>query len=379
MVPSKGAAKAPPKSPRKKKTSKPKVEVKTSLPKVVPLGDEITTPSGVSPLPPTLGQIQGGDRNWLWTGYIPRGVVTVVTGPQGIGKTAFLAHAAYLETWGDRGGGIMAAPQHAVLWHSAEDDPRTMLHPRLGAAGVQLSMVHLPDYDGAGRLKRRTCIPTDTQAVGDLAFRCGAKLVVFDPLTSFLAPGVSPNDPLQVRIIMDALSIMAAEHDLAVLCALHPRKGRSGTPLEWVSGSAAWTQAARQVILLDRHPDRRGEYMLAVIKPCSSKPAPPWRYVLDMAKGSPRIDLLDECEFDPQELSELGDLGECEERTDALEWMKGELVEEKEVRAMYRRWTEQGYGRSLWWRCRRKLGVKVTRRGTQTDQQTYLYIPPPTT
>ena len=66
-----------------------------------------------------------------------------------------------------------------------------------------------------------------------------------------------------------------------------------------------------------------------------------------------------------------------EERADALEWMRMELIEERETRALYRRWQEQGYGRSLWWRCRRKLGVKVTRKGTQTDQQTYLFIPPP--
>lgn len=328
------------------------------------------------PLPPTLGKLTARPRDWLWKGYLPRGVVTVVTGPQGVGKTALLALAAYRETWGDRGKGVCEADEGAVLWFSTEDDPRHVLHPRLGAAGVSLERVHVPDYDADGRQVRHTQLPNDAQAVGDLAFRCGAGLVVFDPLTSFLAAGISPNDPIQVRCVMDALNTMAAANNLCVLCALHPRKGRGGSPLEWVSGSAAWTQAARQVLLLDRHPDRQAEIIIHVLKPCSSERAKPWRCELDREKGCPVLELIAECDANAQELSELGDLGELEERGEALAWLACELVEEQEGGALFRRWTSQGYGRSLWWRCRRKLGVKVTRKGTQREQLTYLYIPP---
>jgi len=328
------------------------------------------------PLPPTLGVLRTSPRYWLWEGYLPRGVVTVLTGPQGIGKTAFLGFAAYRETWGDRGGGIGEADEGCCLWFSTEDDPRHVLHPRLGAVGVHLSRVYAPDYGVDGRQCRHTQLPADAQAVGDLAFRCAAGLVVFDPLTSFLGSGISPNDPLQVRAVMDSLSLIAAEHDLCILASLHPRKGRSGSPLEWISGSAAWTQAARQVLLLDRHPDRPGEIILHVLKPCSSVRAAPWRCQLNRDKGSPVFELLDECVADARELSELGDLGELEERSEALAWMAAELAEEQEGGQLFRRWQAQGYGRSLWWRCRRKLAVKVTRRGTQREQLTYLYIAP---
>ncbi|MGH3515211.1 MAG: AAA family ATPase [Pseudonocardiaceae bacterium] len=368
----------PARKPARKRPSPPPPPP-TIIPPAPPNGTPppIPSPRPAGDLPPTLGSMEMREREWLWPGYLPVGVVTVVTGPQGVGKTALLGAAACESTAvsvlsGDGGTGCSR-----VLWYSAEDDPRSMLHPRLLAAGVRLERIHCPDYDVEGRLVRRTQLPVDAQSIGDLAHRCAASLVVFDPLTSFLGSGMSPNDPLQVRAVMDSLSTMAAAQNLCVLATLHPRKGRAGSPLEWVSGSASWTQAARQVILLDRHPDRPGEYLLSVIKRCSAKPARPWRYMLALETGSPVIRLLDQCDIDAQELSEMGDLGELEERGDALAWLAAQLAEERETGLLYRLWQGQGYGRALWWRARRKLGVQVTRRGTRTDQQTYLYIPPP--
>ena len=370
------------KAPRKRRPPAVQPPVDAAVEAVVEVAVEAPVEAPARPplpLPPTLGKMIGERRDWLWPGYLPRGVVTVITGPQGIGKTALLAFAAYRETWGDRGRGMCESDEGSVLWFSTEDDPRHVLHPRLGAAGVALDRVHVPDYDAAGRQVRHTQLPNDAQAIGDLAYRCAAGLVVFDPLTSFLATGMSPNDPLQVRCVMDSLNRMAAERNLCVVASLHPRKGTHGEPLEWVSGSAAWTQAARQVLFLGRHPDRDGEAILHVLKPCSSERAKPWRCRLDRSKGIPVLELIGECEANARELSELGDLGELEERGEALAWLASELEEEQEGGALFRRWTAQGYGRSLWWRCRRKLGVKVTRRGTQREQLTYLYIPRETT
>jgi AAA domain len=323
-----------------------------------------------------LCDLERAELKSLWPGYLPCGVVTVVTGPQGSGKTALLGAAAAHLTGKEVFPSSPPIQGGSVLWYTVEDDPRSMLLPRLAAAGVRVERVHVPDYEPSGRMRRRSCLPIDAQAIGDLAFEVGASTVIFDPLSSFLAAGMSPNDPLQVRAVMESLAVMAAEHGLCVIGTLHPRKGRLGTPLEWVSGSAAWTQSARQVLLLDRHPDEHDQFLLSVLKRCTSSPCPSWQYELNMDTGYPVFGLTRQTTIRPEELAELGDLGELLERADALEWLRQELVEERETGALYRRWQGQGYGQRLWWRCRRKLGVKVRRVGSQREQTTFLYLPP---
>jgi len=328
-------------------------------------------------LPTRICDLRAKPRRWLWQGYVPRGAVTVVTGPQSAGKTAFLCWAAAQLTQKAPTARPQLEDRAGVLWYTTEDDPSTMLTPRLDAQGCDLAAIHVPDYEGEGRLRRRSCLPTDAQAIGDLAWRCSAGAVVFDPLTSFLATGFSPNDSLQVRAVLDSLAVMAGEHDLAVLVALHPRKGRSGDPLEWVSGSAAWTQAARQVLLLHGHPDRPETYFLSVLKRCSSEPAPTWTYRLPLVDGVPVFELCEQVNLDPRELAARGDLGEECERHDALEWLRAELAEDRDARVLYQLWTAQGFGRNLWWRCRKKLGVRVRREGQHPEQRTLLYLDRP--
>jgi Mrp family chromosome partitioning ATPase len=358
--------------PRPEVPAAPSTEVPAAPRTEVPAAPRTQVPADDAPT--SLGSLTRRERTWLWKGYVPKGVVTVVTGPQGAGKTSFLAALAREATADCELSGTGEGDESQVLWFSTEDDPRSMLLPRLAASGAETKSVLVPDYDGVGKQVRRTMIPTDSAKVAALANIVGASLIVFDPLTSFLAPGFSPNDSIQVRSVMDSLSLAAAEYDVACVVTLHPRKGKSGSPLDWVSGSAAWTQAARQVLLLDSHPDLPGQFLLSVVKRCSSAVCPSWRYRLAHSSGYPVFQLVEETDIDPRELSEQGDLGESLERSEALAWLKEQLVEEREQGELYRRWQQQGYGARLWWRARRKLGVVVTRKGTQREQLTFLQL-----
>jgi len=316
------------------------------------------------------------DLEWLWTGYVPRSVVTVVSGPQSVGKTALLAELAASVTTGTAfKTGVVVPLRGDVLWYTVEDDPSTILAARLKGAGVLLGRVLMPDYDSFGSRIRTTTWPSSLGQVAALVGQVCPGLIVFDPLTSFLAGGFSPNDPVQVRVVMDALTRLAAATTAAVVVTLHTRKSRSGHPLEWIAGSAAWSQAARQVISLERHPSLPDHYLLSVLKRCSAQPAPPWLYRLPVEDGTPQFELVSETALDVRELAEVGSLTDEHEESIARGWLEAELSEERDQRIVYQRWQAAGFGRNLWWRVRRLLRVGYRRVGPPGEQSTFIFLP----
>lgn len=313
---------------------------------------------------------------WHWTDWLPEAALTLVTGPSGVGKTALLALLAAHMT-GPRP--LLPCPdwgREFSAWLTIEDSPRLILRPRLAAAGADLARIHLPDYDHCGALRKRTSLPSGCPQLTDYLIRQRVSLLVIDPIDSFLDCGISTNDPIMVRSVLDALHRVASDASCAIVCTKHPRKGRAGSPLDWVSGSAAWTQAARQVMMLDRHPDRRDAYLVSVIKSTFGRRPLSREYTLQDKDGQPLFVLGAESACLPEEQAERGDLGEQEERSDALDWLRSQLAEPRETGALYRQWGSQGYSQRLWWRCRRKLGVTVRRVGPREGQQTFLELPP---
>src|SRR4051812_11304268 len=83
----------------------------------------------------TVADIQPAPVRWLWKGYVPLGKVTVLAGPQGLGKSLLAARLA----------AQVSQRVSDVLIASAEDDPTDTITPRLIAAGADCRRVHLMD------------------------------------------------------------------------------------------------------------------------------------------------------------------------------------------------------------------------------------------
>ena len=181
--------------------------------------------------------------------YLPRGMVSILGGVSAAGKTSLaLDVCARLTRGAAFAPDTPPQPPATVLYLTAENDPNKVLRPRAEAMGADLDRLYF--QDGA------------SYSMGDeeLAALCRVyrpALLVFDPIQSYLGQGVQMNRAEQVRPLLDSLSALAKELDMAVLLISHMSKPGPGacSALDRLLGSSDFRNAARSILIVGRDPD----------------------------------------------------------------------------------------------------------------------------
>lgn len=188
-----------------------------------------------------IGSIQRTKVEYLDDeGLIPRGMVSLLVGDPGLGKSTYCCWAtAQVTTAGA-----------AVIYQTAEDSYTAVVRPRLEAAGADLNRVHYVELPDDAPI----WLPTHVALLAGHVKDSGAALVIIDPLMAFLPDGVNSHKDQSIRTALRPLRDMAEQHGCTVLVAAHLNK-TSGTDLHRISGSVGITGAARSVLLLGRNPD----------------------------------------------------------------------------------------------------------------------------
>src|SRR5262245_19868447 len=131
-----------------------------------------------TPSPRTFADIRERERQWLCPGYLAAGVVTILVGPKGSGKTSIGCKVVADLTGGPRRlGGRRRKPQN-VLYFSAEDDPARDLRPRLRVAGANLERVIFPPEKDDQDELWHPYLPADQPRLARLIADFNIKLVV---------------------------------------------------------------------------------------------------------------------------------------------------------------------------------------------------------
>ena len=179
---------------------------------------------------------------WLWPGRIVAGAITVLGSDPGLGKGNVVCDLAARITRG------RAWPDDAptcgsgdVILANAEDDPASVMGPRLRAAGADLRRVHLVDCvsrrDEQGNVAERAFTLEHVAELDDrLRSIPNAKLVVIDPLGSYMGGADSYKDS-DVRGLFAPLVELARKYRIAVLVVMHRRKTFSRSADESLLGS----------------------------------------------------------------------------------------------------------------------------------------------
>jgi hypothetical protein len=222
-------------------------------------------PAGPEPVLVRMADVAPEQVRWLWPGRIPLGKLTLLAGPGGLGKSMLTADIAARVSRGKAWTDGPVPPRGDVLLISAEDDPGDTIRPRLDAAGADVCRVfHLPGIRSTredGEVIEMSWSLSDCDMLATaLNQMADCKLVVIDPIGSYLGGRVDAHRDNEVRSALDPLKRLAAERGIAVVLVAHIRKGASAHADDMVLGSRAFTTLCRGVLHLvpdEQSKDRR--------------------------------------------------------------------------------------------------------------------------
>jgi energy-coupling factor transporter ATP-binding protein EcfA2 len=218
---------------------------------------------------------------WLWRYRLAAGEFALLAGDGGLGKSSLLlaiaAHITLGAEWWDKSG---LAPVGDVIIVSAEDSRESTLKPRLVALGADLSKIAfvtakltIPGKDGAPP----TVNPMSLQALGYwreiLRRRPECKLLIIDPIPSYLGRGVNDAKNAELRAVLEPfLDLVTRPSNVCLIANTHLNKSPDArTPLHRVTGSTGYGALPRNVHFVVRDPEDSDRRLFKQAK-CNNAP-----------------------------------------------------------------------------------------------------------
>lgn len=194
--------------------------------------------------------------DWIWKGWIPRRMLTILGGFGGDGKSTMMASLIGALTTGGTMPDGGTAPRMNVLMLSAEDDPSYAIKPRLEVHRADPARVFLlkGTRKGDGR-KRWLDMRRDVELMEREILKRDIGLIVIDPLSSYLS-SADRNNEGEIRDALQPLMSLMERTGVAVVAIMHVGKSADGRRAsQRLLGSTAFTALARSVVMVADIPD----------------------------------------------------------------------------------------------------------------------------
>lgn len=237
---------------------------------------------------------------WAWQGRLPLGVLSILLGAEGVGKSTLAAWLIARLTRGELPGNLAEQPVRC-LTIGDEDSFDAVTVPRLVAAGADFDKVFtISEGDDLIDLDR------DYDQLRKLLQKERFAVVYFDSLVDTLGADVDDWRAKDVREALRGIRRLAREFDLCVIGSLHPNKGQHATFRGLVSGSHQYNALARSSLLLAEHPDDADRRLLVRGKGNLSKEPPGFEFEIQT--------WVDEINGHRFELPVVAETGNCDYR-----------------------------------------------------------------
>lgn len=200
-----------------------------------------------------MADVEAKPIAWLWPGRIALGCITLLAGRPGEGKSFLTTDLAARVTTGSPWPDGTDCPLGSVILIAAEDDPARTMRPRLDAHRADVKRVHLlamvkkPGHDGKPAEMLFTLADVGAMESA-LNTRPDCKLVVIDPIGSFLGGGTDAHRDNEVRSVLAPVAKLVERYGVAALIVAHVRKATAGHADDLVLGSRGFTGIARSVL-----------------------------------------------------------------------------------------------------------------------------------
>jgi len=195
-----------------------------------------------------MSEVEARPIQWLWPDRIPVGMLSMIAGRGGVGKSMIeIDIAARVTTgraWPDRKDA--RALQGDVVLLANEDHAEHVLKPRILAACADATRIHwVPGaHDANGKLRSIT-LPRDIDVIEDALSRCVTpRLLVVDPIGDYLEQ-VNTDKDNDVRSAFRPLATLTRTFNIAAILVAHLNKNAAGAAVNRVMGSAGLVNIAR--------------------------------------------------------------------------------------------------------------------------------------
>ncbi len=270
------------------------------------------TADALDKLPKSLGRLASEIKpeavDWLIDGYIPLAKLTLIAGDPGEGKTLVTADLAARVTTGAAWPDGRRCADGGVLILSAEDGAADTILPRLIAAGADRRKVRV-----VGVEDDLDALSDGVKELESVIAAERVRLVVIDPLNSFLGDNINPHQDASVRRALKPLATLAARTGAAVIVIFHLNKdgGKDGkAALYRPTGSIGFVAASRAAFLLAPNPTNANEKVLAPLKFNLGPKPPSWAFTI--------IEVKIEAATEPIKTARIEWTGETDLAADAL-------------------------------------------------------------
>jgi putative DNA primase/helicase len=206
---------------------------------------------------------------WLWAGRFPVGMISMIAGDPGLGKSTVALDIAATVTrgrpWPDAPGDF--SEPGSVILLSAEDGLNNTVRPRLDAAEADVSRVHV--LNGVRQPNGALApfnLKDDLLRLEEVIRRVeDVRLVIIDPISAYLSD-TDDHKNGAVRGLLAPLAEMADRLGFAVILVSHLNKNIGGKSAYRVTGSLAFVAAPRTAWLIQQDPDRPERRLMLPIK-----------------------------------------------------------------------------------------------------------------
>ena len=226
-----------------------------------------------TPVVVSMDSITATPVTWLWWPYIALGKLTMLDGDPGIGKSLLMTQLAANLSRGnplpDQEGTptLPTGTAHTTVMLSTEDGLADTLKPRLDEAGADSSKIKVltswVDRHGEEHVFTFQHMPILERTLE--AYQ--PRLVIIDPIQSYLGSGVDMHRANETRPLLEALRRLAEQYHCAIVCIRHPAKSsQGGKAIHRGLGSVDFIGAARTGLFVEQHPTDPTKALLAQSK-----------------------------------------------------------------------------------------------------------------
>jgi hypothetical protein len=231
-----------------------------------------------------LSEVEAREVSWLWDPYLAFGALAMLSGDPASGKTFVALAIAAAVTVGKIPYASSSCAPCDVLYLSKENSAEHVVRPRFDSLGGDPKRFHLLQGSifGEGEsAKRDSVYLADIAVLRDAILKTRCRLMVVDPIQSYLGADVDAHRANETRPILDGLSQLAREFEVSILMIRHLSKAPTARAIHRGLGSIDLTGAVRTELMAGCAPDDSTQRALVQVKSNLGQFGKSLSYVID--------------------------------------------------------------------------------------------------